>query len=82
MMITHMGSPRAYWETVSGGLVHINDIARDPSTRLKLLPSEERELKALERRIKLPLTQMMHLGEPIGPGRINPFLALLAVRAT
>jgi hypothetical protein len=82
MMITHMGSPRAYWETVNGSLVHIADIARDPSTRVRLLPSEERELKALERRIKVPLAQMMHLGETIGPGRTNSFLALLAARET
>ncbi len=80
MIVTHMWSPRAYWETVSGSLVHIADIARDPSTRVKLLPSEERELKALERRVKVPLAQMMHLTEPIGPGRANPFLALLANR--
>ena len=80
MIMTQMWSPRAYWETISGGFVHIADIAKNPSLRVRLLPSEEREMKAIERRIKVPLAQMdfWHLGQPIGPGCANPFLARLA----
>ena len=80
MISIYTWSPRAYWETISGGFVHIADMAKNPSLRVRLLPSEERELKAIERRIKVPLVQMKfgQLGEPVGPGCANPFLALLA----
>ncbi len=38
MIMTQMWSPRAYWETISGGFVHIADIAKNPSLRVRLLP--------------------------------------------
>ena len=79
MMSIYTWSPRAYWETISGASF-TSPHRQEPFLRVRLLPSEERELKAIERRIKVPLAQMdfWHLGQPIGPGCANPFLARLA----